>query len=108
MKHRIEELEVKGVVDKSGFICTYKPGHSRGDLYIDQILYGGKIFRDQVTIDRFLGLLKDRVAFEVHNRLFPEDPWYRKEKTLTVAYSVGGGELKYLNAKEWDTVSFDY
>ena len=87
-------------------IFVPKPGHTFENVYIDVIMYGGKIFTDKATIDTFLQLLKNRTVFEVHNRLFPEDPWYLNLKTLTVVYSVDGKPFQYLHEKEWEKVSF--
>ena len=85
-----------------------KPDHSLGNVYIDIIIYGGKIFDDSKTVDTFLHLLKDKTTFEVHNKLFPADPWPLHSKTLVVVYSVDGKPFEYLHAKEGGKVSFKH
>ena len=92
----------------TGLHVIRKPNRTCDNVYIDAIIYGGKAFDDKKTIDIFLQLLKDKTVFEVHNRLFPEDPWHVNLKTLTVVYSVDGKPFQYLVGNEWEKVRFTY
>ena len=108
LKKKLEKANVSNNDSCTGLHVIRKPNRTCDNLYIDQIIYGGKTFDDKKTIDIFLQLLKAKTVFEVHNRLFPEDPWHVNLKTLTVVYSVDGKPLQYLIGKEWEKVRFTY
>ena len=108
LKKALEKANASSNESCTGLHVIRKPNHTCGNVYIDEIIYGGKAFDDKKTVDTFLQLLKNKTVFEVHNRLFPEDPWHLNLKTLTVAYSVDGKPFQYLIGKEWEQVRFTY
>ena len=108
LKKALENANASSNDSCTGLHVIRKPSHTCGNVYIDEIIYGGKAFHDKKTIDIFLQLLKNKTVFEVHNRLFPEDPWHLNLKTLTVVYSVDGKPFQYLIGKEWEKVRFTY
>ena len=108
LMRKLEKANASNNDSCTGLHVIRKPNRTCGNLYIDEIIYGGKAFDDKKTIDTFLQLLKAKTLFEVHNRLFPEDPWPVNLKTLTVVYSVDGKPFQYLIGKEWEKVKFAY
>ena len=108
LKKALEKANASNNDSCTGLHVIRKPNHTCGNVYIDEIIYGGKAFNDKKTIDTFLQLLRNKTLFEVHNRLFPEDPWHLNLKTLTVVYSVDGKPFQYLIGKEWEKVRFTY
>jgi len=108
LKKALEKVNASSNESCTGLHVIRKPNHTCGNVYIDEIIYGGKAFDDKKTVDTFLQLLKNKTVFEVHNRLFPEDPWHLNLKTLTVAYSIDGKPFQYLIGKEWEQVRFTY
>ena len=108
LKKALEKANASSNDSCTGLHVIRKPNHTCGNVYIDEIIYGGKAFDDKKTINIFLQLLKNKTIFEVHNRLFPEDPWHINLKTLTVVYSVDGKPFQYLIGKEWEKVRFTY
>ena len=108
LKKALENANASNNDSCTGLHVIRKPNRTCDNVYIDAIIYGGKAFDDKKTIDIFLQLLKAKTVFEVHNRLFPEDPWHVNLKTLTVVYSVDGKPFQYLVGNEWEKVRFTY
>ena len=98
-----EDLE-----DKLATSYLHRPNRTRGDIYIDEVVYGGKVYTDQSIINKILDYAAKRTPFTINNDFVGEDPWPRETKSFTVAYAIGGkGPFRYINVKEHDTVCFE-
>lgn len=81
---------------------------TRGDIYLEDIIYGGTVIRNQEVIDRLLQLAADRKAFKVSNELLGGDTWVDVKKTFTAIYAVGGkGPFRSISQQENQVVKFE-
>ena len=68
-----------------------RPNRICGDVYIDEVMYGGVVVRDQKVLDRLLDLAASRASFKVTNDLMGgHDPWPRTTRTFTAVSAFGG------------------
>ncbi|MCJ1279852.1 hypothetical protein MMC21_007676 [Puttea exsequens] len=80
---------------------------TRGDIYLDHVVYGGKVITDKAVLNALLEHAKNRTPFTVSNTFMGGDPWRHETKSFTAVYAVGGkGPFKYLNAKEHEETKF--
>ena len=81
----------------------------QGDVYLDEVVYGGKPVEDQKVIDTLLSFAVSGKELKVDQGLMQGgDPLPGVTKTFTAVYAVGTkGPYKYINQKEGQYTRFE-
>ena len=79
----------------------------RNGIYIDEVIYGGKVIDDKTIINKLLDRAANGKEFTITNDFMGGDPWRGETKSFTAVYAVGGmGPFKYINQKENQKAKF--
>ena len=88
-------------------VFMHHPDRARGGVYIDEVVYGGTVIKEQGVFKDLLNYAVNGKDFTVSNDLMKGDPWKGTEKSLVIAYTTSGkGPFKYINAREGKKVRF--
>ena len=106
VRQELDDLEAEG--SKAAAATFMKqPGHSRDDVYIDEVIYGGVNIKDLATIKKLLDFAVSGKEFTIINDLLGGDPWVGTKKTFTAVYSLDGkGPFRHWSCQEGQTARF--
>ncbi|KAL8747781.1 MAG: hypothetical protein Q9190_000387 [Brigantiaea leucoxantha] len=94
-------------ISKSNSSFIHRSNRTRGDIYIDEIMYGGTVINDQKVINKLLDYAESNKEFTITNDLMGGDTWRGTTKSFTAVYAVGKkGPFKYISQQEYQKVRF--
>ena len=86
-RKQLDDLRAKASAS-SPFL--HHANRTRGDFYIDEVMYGGAVINNQRVLDLLLEFAVKDKEFTVTNDLMGGDPWYGVVKSFTAGDAVGG------------------